>query len=104
MAELIWYARRGGSDNRDKRGVFIGIENNNVVRVGWSICNVKAGQIYKNERALQIARGRAEIGTSALLPKEMKDDYTYFMQKVTRRFKGKEAHVFCRHSDLHMEY
>lgn len=46
---------------KNKKGNLIGCVAGVNGKVGWSKCNVKAGDVFNKERALQIAVGRATV-------------------------------------------
>lgn len=63
--ELIEYVR---NDKGNPIGVVVAsLTNDKKIGIGWSKVNIKAGDVYKKERALQIARDRINKGIGHLV-------------------------------------
>jgi len=61
--KIVQYIR----DGRNRRiGAVVAID---AERVGWSVCNKK--DVFDKNRAVQIATGRAEVGTAHVQPVRM---------------------------------
>lgn len=61
--KIVQYIRNG---RNERIGAVVAID---AERVGWSVCNKK--DVFNKNRALKIAIGRAEVGTSHVQPVRM---------------------------------
>mgnify|MGYP001164590591 CR=1 FL=1 len=103
---LVQYFRRGGvkkmrtgvRDNQIfkkrglgggiRKGVFVALEQEGELKFGWSLCNVRAGDIFDEAQAMTIAIGRASKYGEEFLTK-----CPFSMQKKAKRFLAR-AHVY----------
>jgi hypothetical protein len=78
--------------SRQPVGVFaatVSEENINQVVIGWSRCNVTAGDRFDKNRGAAIAYERSMKGSVAPVPESMVESYDKFINRSRRYFKNK---------------
>jgi len=110
---IIEYVRKGGnkryvksfrdgkppgvkkSKNRGgcRVGVLVAIPNGDVVKVGWTLCNIKAGDIFNPEFGLQVAKDRALKGSERPIASSMIKKAKNFIQRIERFYQDKKVEV-----------
>lgn len=107
---LVQYFRRGGAKRMRQigttkngkpimkrtnnggtpKGLFVAFTEDGVLKFGWSLCHTKAGDIFDEERAMSIAKGRAkkylaeDIGKC---PASMRDKSEKFIARAKKYYK-----------------
>jgi len=98
---LIEYIRKGSFNpnrksinkgkfigSREKKGILIArLCTDNIVRIGWSLCNIKAGDRF-NERGMDIAIKRA-INKNTNIPQSIRKQYKKFVERVEKYYKDR---------------
>jgi hypothetical protein len=59
--------------------------------IGWSMCNFSQGDTFSKQRALDIALGRAYIGSQKEIPHTLRKDFEYMKERSVRYFKQNET-------------
>ena len=90
--EIFEYIRRRKSGKTYKVGVVLGTIDGGVVRIGWSKCNLKAGDKFSPEQGIAIAQERAKNQTENTqthipLPKCLRTQVRNFGARAIRYFK-----------------
>ena len=78
--------------SRQPIGVFaatVSEENTNQVVIGWSRCNVSAGDRFDKPRGTAIAYERSLTASVAPVPESMFESYGKFLERTRRYFKNK---------------
>ena len=74
--------------------VLVAIPTNGTVRVGWSLCNFKAGDYFDKETGLTIASGRAQTQRSTgPIAQSLKRPARSFIRRIKAYYKDKEIKV-----------
>lgn len=58
------------------------------IAIGWSKVNISAGDEFDKERAVDIARGRAIVGSSPAMPRQVTPVYNNMFIRATAYFKN----------------
>ena len=78
--------------SREKKGIFVAIVcPDNVVRIGWSLCHLSAGDKF-TDRGIQIAKERAFKHTTEL-PMSITRQFTHFVARAKKYYKDKTVEV-----------
>jgi hypothetical protein len=106
MDTLVEYVRQGGNKKYRrvngkiqkgtsggiKRGVLVAVKlDNDGVRIGWSLCHVKAGDTFNPEFGYRAAYGRAIKVGSKPVPPGLKKKAKSFKVRAERYYKGAEV-------------
>ena len=74
--------------SREKKGVLIAKEcEEDTVRIGWSLCNISAGDIF-DKGGLDIAINRA-TSRPTKIPQSIRAQYKKFVERVEKYYKDK---------------
>ena len=74
--------------NDNKVGCFVGLGNETEYRIGWSLCNIKAGDVFDRGTAYNQAVKRAvDVNNDYPVPHSLKEFNTYFNERCKRYFK-----------------
>ena len=65
--------------------------DSNEVIIGWSRCNVAAGDRFNKQMGVKIAYERSAQGSYADIPESMNDDYYLFVDRAKRYFQNKKV-------------
>lgn len=98
---LIEYVRKGNfnpnkksinkgkfTSNREKKGVLIArLCEDQIVRIGWSLCNIKAGDMF-NKRGMKIAIERTKK-CSTNIPQSIQSQYIKFVKRAKKYYKDR---------------
>lgn len=99
MKTLVQYFRRGGIKKLDskkrrtlnggiKQGLFVAFKDNDgKVRVGWTLCNKKAGDKFDEHIARLMAIGRAYVEDAPAFPPSMTKKAERFIERASKYFK-----------------
>jgi hypothetical protein len=63
------------------------------VFIGFSLCNVKAGDKFDKNRGYAIAVNRSITGSTAEIPESMEHSYNFFFDRCKRYFKDRQVMV-----------
>lgn len=98
---MIEYIRKGGKKKKAKDGRMVGGHKAGVFvafkygpdkcRVGFSMCNLKAGDKFDLDIGIRIAIGRAMCDDVVRIPKSISRDMLRFLGRVAKYYKG--AHI-----------
>lgn len=58
------------------------------ISIGWSKVNVSAGDEFDKEKAVEIARGRAIVGSSPAVPRQIIPIYNKMVERASSYFKN----------------
>jgi len=80
---------------KNKRGtvgvVLASKKANGKIGLGWSRCNVTAGDKFNKETGLKIAAGRAEKGAFDPPPQSLLEPLAFMKSRAVKCFKGCEV-------------
>lgn len=105
MNTIVQYFRRGGIKKLDakkkrtlsggiKQGLFLAFKDTNgKVRIGWTLCNKKAGDKFDEHVAYLMAIGRAYIDDVPIFPPSMAKKAERFVERASKYFKDAELPV-----------
>lgn len=85
---IYYYNRKG-----QMVGVFAATESqfdSHYYGIGWSLCNVKQGDIFNKNLAKKIAYDRAFKGSACQVPISMHNKYYEYVRIAAKYFKDKE--------------
>jgi hypothetical protein len=83
------YIRRG--PNRKPRGVLIGMEEDGIVKIGWSLTNVNSGDQF--DKLDGMTRAFQRVDTPEAAPPSIQEDLVEFENRCCSYFKGAQAVV-----------
>jgi hypothetical protein len=99
MNTIVQYFRQGGIKRLNnqkrrtihggiKKGIFVAFKDNNgKVRIGWTLCNTKAGDKFDDHVANLMAIGRAYVDDVPIFPPSMAKKATRFVERASKYFK-----------------
>jgi len=108
--ELVEYVRQGGNKKYRrvngkvqkgtkggvKKGVLVAVTiDDNGVRIGWSLCHVKAGDSFDPDFGYKAAYGRAVKPGSKQIPPGLLKKANAFKDRAQRYFKGQDVKFSC---------
>jgi len=119
---LIEYVRKGGSkkcsrvfkDGKlvktkkscsrggNKIGVFVAVPQEDSVLIGWSLCNTKAGDVFNQNRGIDIAMDRAIKGSVTKVAHSMNKKVTRFIDRAGKYYKDLPLSIAFEY-DLYVE-
>jgi len=86
--EIFEYIRRNIGGKKLKVGVILGVApKQNIVKIGWSKCNLKAGDQFDTLLGLQRALNRAMKPDNVPTPACIRKQYRRFCSRAARYFK-----------------
>ena len=88
--------------SKEKRGILVAVVcADNVVRIGWSLCHLSAGDKFTN-RGIEIAEERA-LGHTTALPRSIHHQFGNFVIRARKYYKDKtvEANIKKAKNDTH---
>lgn len=91
--EIFEYMRKRRHKQTRRVGVVVGINDNGVIRVGWSKCNEKDGDEFNLDEGLRIARERAFKVYNTPIPLCAKRQIRAFSSRCVRYFKDAKSMV-----------
>ena len=84
--------------SREKKGILVALVcADNVVRIGWALCNLSAGDGFTS-RGQDIAEERA-LGHTTTLPHSIKHQFGHFVARAQKYYKDKEVEVNIKRAD-----
>jgi hypothetical protein len=85
------HVKKNRNGHKQKVATLVGDEKNGVIRIGWSMANVKAGDKFDKEKGLEIASARLNSQRGMVLPPfSLIPDIKRFQERCTRYFKSAE--------------
>jgi hypothetical protein len=86
MKQDIIYARTRDRHN-NPNGIVCALKTKRgTIKVGWSKCNFKAGDVFNMEDGLKRAKQRAIEGCKETIPQSIHNDYTDIVNRSVRYF------------------
>ncbi len=87
--EIFEYIRRRKSGKTYKVGIIVGVDNNGVIKIGWSKCNLKSGDEFDLDCGMKMARERAiNVECDVMTPDCIRKQVRRFGARAVRYFKG----------------
>ena len=89
--EIFEYIRRRKGGKNHKVGIVWGtvVGDNKVIKIGWSKCNLKAGDVFNAKQGMELAKSRAynETPTTTPIPICIHKQIRQFGARCVRYFK-----------------
>ncbi len=84
--------------SREKKGILVAVLcSDNVVRIGWSLCKLSAGDRF-TDRGIQIAEERA-LGHTTALPHSITHQFGHFVARAKKYYKDKVVEANIKRAD-----
>jgi len=85
--------KRSQNKGGNRIGILVAVPADDRVLIGWSLCNVKAGDVFDHDFGLSIATDRATKGSSAEIAASLAKKAHHFVHRVRNYYKDKEVEV-----------
>lgn len=89
--EIVEYIKQNKKGQRVKSGVLVAVQNDGVIRIGWSKCNFKLGDVFDKDEGYKLALARTQPEYEAFsksAPSTIKKQIRALASRSIRYFKG----------------